>query len=686
MVITLTVLALTIILFIRGKVRADLVALCGLVVLMVSDVLAPEEALAGFSNPIVIMMVGLFIVGGGILHTGLADMISRKLVQLSGDTPWKVYGMVMLATAGIGGFVSNTGTVALMLPIVVSMALSAKMNPSRLLMPMAFASSMGGMMTLIGTPPNLVISNELVRGGYGELGFFEFSKAGIIVVVVGTVVLWFLSGRFLNRKGDRTGPRRASKSLEELAREYHLYENRFVFSVPAGGGEAPAAEAVGPGRADGSGGQAELPGSKRASSLVGRRIRDLDIAARFGVIVLDITKKLDTRRLFAKTERQTLASPDTVFELGDRIAVSGPEEQVRAFAEEFGLKFVWPRADRATQQPADAAQAAGPFGPAARPFGHAARPFGHAAAQAEGSADQPVHAPMDFEDIGIAEVVVLSNSRLVNKLVRDTGFREGYGINILGIQRNNQYILDHLKDEKILAGDALLVQGEWKNIARLDEQMIGLVVIGQPLQEASKVKLDYKAPLAALIMVGMVMSMVFNLLPAVTAVMLAGILMIFSGCLRNVEAAFQTINWESILLISAMIPMATALEKTGVSAWVAENLASGLGGFGPIYLLGGIYLATSTLTLFINNTATAVLFAPIAMQVATGLGVSPYPFLFAVAIAASMCFASPFSTPPNALVMSAGRYTFMDYVRVGLPLQLLFFVLMTLVLPLIFPF
>src|SRR5690554_5924550 len=149
MVITLSVLVLSIILFIQGKVRADLVALCGLVVLMVSNVLDPEEALAGFSNPTVIMMVGLFIVGGGVLHTGLADMISRKLVQISGDTPWKVYGMMMLATAGIGGFVSNTGTVALMLPIVVSMALSAKMNPSRLLMPMAFASSMGGMMTLI---------------------------------------------------------------------------------------------------------------------------------------------------------------------------------------------------------------------------------------------------------------------------------------------------------------------------------------------------------------------------------------------------------------------------------------------------------------------------------------------------------------------------------------------------------
>ena len=214
------------------------------------------------------------------------------------------------------------------------------------------------------------------------------------------------------------------------------------------------------------------------------------------------------------------------------------------------------------------------------------------------------------------------------------------------------------------------------------------MVLGQPLAEAAKVTLDYKAPLAALIMVGMIAMMMFDFIPVapVTAVMIAGLLMVLTGCFRNVEAAYKTINWESIVLIAAMMPMSLALEKTGVSEYISSSLVSGLGGFGPTALLAGIYFTTSLMTMFISNTATAVLMAPIAMASAVQVGVSPYPFLFAVTVAASMCFASPFSTPPNALVMPAGQYTFMDYVKVGLPLQLIMAVVMILVLPLLFPY
>ena len=169
------------------------------------------------------------------------------------------------------------------------------------------------------------------------------------------------------------------------------------------------------------------------------------------------------------------------------------------------------------------------------------------------------------------------------------------------------------------------------------------------------------------------------------AVIVAALLMVLTGCLRNVEDAYKTINWESIVLIAAMLPMSLALEKTGASAMISSGLVSYLGDFG-IILLAGIYFTTSLLTMFISNTATAVLLAPIALKAALDIGVSPYPFLFAVTVAASMCFASPFSTPPNALVMSAGKYTFMDYVKVGLPLQVIMGIVMVVVLPLLFPF
>ena len=248
--------------------------------------------------------------------------------------------------------------------------------------------------------------------------------------------------------------------------------------------------------------------------------------------------------------------------------------------------------------------------------------------------------------------------------------------------------MQDLGNERIHSGDVLLVQGTWNNIARLSKEDSEWVVLGQPLAEAAKVTLDYKAPVAAAIMVLMVAMMVFDFIPIapVTAVMIAGILMVLTGCFRNVEAAYKTINWESIVLIAAMLPMSLALEKTGASEYISNTLVNGLGAYGPLALMAGIYFTTSLMTMFISNTATAVLLAPIALQSAIQIGVSPVPFLFAVTLGASMCFASPFSTPPNALVMPAGQYTFMDYVKVGLPLQIIMGIVMIFVLPLLFPF
>lgn len=266
--------------------------------------------------------------------------------------------------------------------------------------------------------------------------------------------------------------------------------------------------------------------------------------------------------------------------------------------------------------------------------------------------------------------------------------RQDYSVTVLGIRRDKNYIKEELSDHRLQNGDTLLVQGKWKKIMQMNQENENWVVLGKPDKQMEKVSLDYKAPVAAAIMLLMIVAMVFDFIPIspVVAVAIAGLLMVFSGCFRNVDAAYKTINWESIVLIAAMMPMSTALEKTGVSQIVSENLVSSLGAIGPYALLAGIYFTTSLMTMFISNTATAVLMAPIAFSAAQQIGVSPYSFMFAVTLGASMCFASPFSTPPNALVMKAGRYTFMDYVYVGLPLQIIIGIVMTFVLPLLFPF
>lgn len=215
MYITLIILVLTAICFVIGKIRADLVALCALVSLLIFQILTPEEALSGFSNSVVIMMVGLFVVGGAIVQTGLAKMIGARLLRLAGNSETRMFVLIMLVTAGIGAFISNTGTVALMLPIVVSMAAGAGISSSRFLMPLAFASSLGGMMTLIGTPPNLVIEETLRKAGLVHLGFFSFLPVGLICVATGIVVLLPLSKWFLDKKipeAKKTEAARASRS------------------------------------------------------------------------------------------------------------------------------------------------------------------------------------------------------------------------------------------------------------------------------------------------------------------------------------------------------------------------------------------------------------------------------------------------------------------------------------------
>ena len=548
-------------------------------------------------------------------------MISSKILRLAGKSELKLFILIMMVTAFIGAFVSNTGTVALMLPIVVSMAASANISPGRFLMPLAFASSMGGMATLIGTPPNLVVDEVLSNAGFTDLSFFSFTPIGVICVLIGLVVLIPLSKFFLVKKEDGKDTKTTTgHSPKELAKKYQLSDNLYRIQI--------------------------RPGSR----IGGKKLQELNITQAYNLSILEIRRQSSSQGRFLKTVDQSLAGPHTELQENDILYVFGPFEKVNQFAKEQNLELT----------------------------------DTHVSEYVEGAEVEK----LSVREIGIAEVLLMPDSKLINKVVKDSGFRDKYSVNILGIQRKGEYILNDIKDIKMHAGDILLIQGTWDSIARMSQKQSQWVVLGQPLEEASKVTLDYKAPVAALIMVLMIAAMVFDFIPIppVAAVIIAGILMVLTGCFRNVEEAYKTINWESVVLIAAMLPMSLALEKTGASNLISEKLVSGLGDYGPLVLMTGIYFTTSLLTMFISNTATAVLVAPIALQSAIAINVSPYPFLLAVTVGASMCFASPFSTPPNALVMSAGKYTFMDYVKVGLPLQIVMGIVMVFILPLLFPF
>ena len=619
MIATLIILLISAILFVSGKVRSDLVAICALLALLLCQVLNPTEALSGFSNTTVIMMVGLFIVGGGIFQTGLAKMIGSKVMTLAGNSELRLFLLVMIVTSAIGMFVSNTGTVALMLPIVVSMAAAAGTSSRRLLMPLAFASSMGGMMTLIGTPPNLIVSDTLASAGFDSLGFFSFLPVGLVTLGVG--ILYLLPAtKMLTAKDKVKDGKDSGKSFKELVKEYGVSDNLFRVHIKS-----------------------------HDSKAIGQTVVDLNIYREYGINVLELRRSTGQNR-FVRTVNQQLASPDLMLKQNDVLYLSGDPEMIAKFAEDYTLRLLDNHTD-----------------------------------EIDGSSS---NASLDFFDIGVAEILIMPSSSMINRTIIDAGFRSKFSVNVLGIRRKKEYILNDLGNVKMLSGDVLLVQGAWKDIARMKKESTNWVVLGEPLQEAAKVTLDYKAPVAAAIMVAMIVMMVVDSIPVapVTSVLLAAVLMVITGCVRSVEAAYKTINWQTIVLFAAMLPMSIALEKTGVSEMISGAIVTGLGASGPRLLLAGIYAATSVMTIFISNTVTAVLMAPIALQCAMQIGVSPVPFMFAVTVAASMCFASPFSTPPNALVMSAGQYTFMDYVKVGLPLQILMGIVMVIVLPLFFPF
>ena len=587
MLATLIILGLSVVFFVWGKVRSDIVALCALIALLIFHILTPTEALSGFSNSVVIMMAGLFIVGGAIFQTGLAKMISSKILKLAGKSETRLFLLVMIVTSAIGAFVSNTGTVALMLPIVVSLAAGAGVNSGRLLMPLAFASSMGGMMTLIGTPPNLIIQDTLTGAGYEPLGFFSFLPVGLVCVAVGVLVLLPLTKIFLSEKGKKDDRAASGKSLSQLVKEYSLADNLFRLRVTG------------------------------SSDVAGKTVVDLDLRNRYGLNLMEVRRGEGSQHRFLKTVTQKLASSDTVFQEGDVLYVSGEAENVSRFADDFFLEMM----------------------------------DGHSSEMAAGApSSTDAGNTLDFYDIGIAEIVLMPTSTIIGRTVKDAGFRDKFNVNVLGIRRKKDYILHDLGKEKLHGGDVLLVQGAWQDIGRLSREDADWVVLGQPMEQAARVTLDYKAPVAALIMLLMIAMMVFDFIKVepVTAVLIAAVLMILTGCFRSVEAAYKTINWETVVLFAGMMPMSLALEKTGVSAMISGALVGGLGS-NPYVLMAGIYFTTSLMTMFISNTVTAVLMAPIALTCAMQVGISPVPLLFGVTVAASMCFASPFSTPPNAV-------------------------------------
>lgn len=612
MTILIIILILTIALFVWGKYPPDVVALMSLLSLYLFGVLDMTEALSGFSNATVIMIAALFIIGEGLSRTGWTALAGQCFVNWAGKSVPKLLVIVTLGASVLSGFVSNTGTVAALLPVTVSAAWNAGTLPSKLLMPVAFGSNTGGLLTLTGTPPNIIASNAMVEAGFEGFSFFEFSLIGLPLLLIAILYFRYIGYRLLPNNKTKNKPVNIDAEMIKWIEGYSIGDNLYRLRIGS------------------------------MSPLINTKIGDWGFEEKYQICVMRL-KRRHPSPLQQKTPAFVeLPDPSTELRYHDIITVKGDAEHINFLTLKFSLGIIPTPVEKET-----------------------------------------LKNELINQEIGMAEMLITPKSVFVGKTINLGSYLQKSGVQLLAASRNDRPLT---KDITIKAGDAFIIRGPWSEIDGLKSVYENLVIVGSPESMAKNVpQLTPKSYIALGALVLMIALLVFKVVPgAIAALLCAGLVMI-TGCVP-ISKAYKGISWTSVVMIAAMIPMGVALQKTGVAQLAATNLVATLGSWSPTALLGGIFLLTTAFSQTINNSATAVLMAPIALLAATSLGVSPKPFLITVAISASTAFLTPVGTTTNAMVMTAGGYQFKDYVKVGGPLLLFFFIATLVLVPLIWKF
>lgn len=596
-------LIVTIAVFVWDRFRMDMVAFAVMLALTLSGIITPKQAVEGFSNPVLLMIAGLFVVGDGLMRTGVAAMTGNWLLKVSGGRTRRTLLLLLPLVAVLSGLMSSTGTVALLIPVILTMVRRTGQYASHLMMPMAFAALIGGMMTLIGTPPNLVVSEALEAGGYEPFSFFSFTPVGLAVLAAGmayllTVAQWLLPSK---NYGDHN---LARQTLSELARQYNV-ERRLYKFVP-----------------------------RDDSTLIGKTVLEARLRRRYAATLFAVERQ---GRLLSSFVPVLI---NTTVQQADILWLYIEPEYAEKLMRDMSLQSL----------PVDD--------------------------------NQLLRIQQAF---GFAEVLITPRSALLGKSLQQADFRDRYGLSAIGVRRGDEVLYLDYQNTILQASDALLLVGDWAQIRRLGSAAKDLLVFNTPLElDDAPLYLD-KAGWALAIMGGLLVCMASGLLDNLTAILLAAFLMVVSGCL-SIREAYQSLNPMSLVLIACLLPMSTAMEKSGALAFVVGHIVSALQHAEPIVISAVFFLLTSLLSQFISNTATSVLMAPVAISTAIGLGFDPHPLLMMVAIAASSAFCTPIASPVNTLVLVPGSYRFIDYVKVGVGLQGIVMAVALAVVPVFFPY
>ncbi len=761
-------------LFVSEKLRVDVVALMVLLTLALTGLLEPKQALSGFSNPAVITVWAVFILSGGLARTGVAGILGRQVLRLAGSGEVRLIALIMLTSAFLSAFMNNVGVAALLLPVVMDIAKRTGRPPSKLLIPLAFSSLLGGLTTMIGTPPNILITEVLKESGMETFELFDFAPVGG-AVVVGGILYMIAVGRHLLPSRDPA--REGAGPGQDLRQLYSLGEDLSVIQLPPDSaldgatlGESRFGSALGlsvvgifrgaksilaPGpdialRAgdrllvEGALDQlAELQGRQYLSfedenlaverlvsadirvaevkclagcGLLHRTLRELDFRDRFGAIVLAIQRGEVSRR--TGLEALTL-------EEGDVLLVQGTAEQLDALAAEPHVEverlaetaeFELEGRLMAVRVPERSALAGKSL--AESRLGDAFR-LGVMGIVRAGEtrlmprSDERIEAgdtllikgrredlerveelqaleideaadldldQLESDSVGLAEAVLAPRTGFAGRSLRDLHFREKFGLNVVGISRAGETLRTGLRDLPLRLGDGLLLHGPRHKLKLLGTEP-DFIVLTEEGQEPVDTR---KAPLAALLMGGVVVSVLTGLIPIYIAAVAGAVMMVLTGCL-SMDDAYRAIEWRAVFLIAGMLPLGLALQETGAARFLTDQVVALVGSGSPLLVVAGLYVVTAISAQVMPTSAAAILMAPIALNTAADLGLSPYALMMTVALAASASFMSPVAHPANVLIMGPGGYRFSDYTKIGLPLTLVCLTIVLLVLPRVWP-
>ncbi len=778
-ILTLTILIGAVLLFITERLRVDAVALLVLVALALTGLVTPAEALSGFSSPAVVTVWAMFILSGGLSVTGVANMIGRQVLRLAGDSEWRLVMTIMLLGGALSAFMNNVAVTAMLLPVVVDIARRTRHPPSKLLIPLAFGSLLGGLNTLIGTPPNLLVSMALNAYGLSPFRMFDYTPLGLTVMLTGVAYMVLLGRRLLpDRKLAQSPP---DWDVEDLGQFYDLRARLFVVRVPHGSAlagktlaESRLGAALGlnvvlilrngrsilsPGLAHviEAGDRLLIEGRSRRlvelgkqpnltveaaevavealtsaetevveaeisprSELAGRTLRQINLRNHLGVNILALRRGDALKR----TNLQ-----DTPLRPGDKLLCQGARPQIEALKDnpDLILPIAGPPGhynlcERLfTARVPENSSLAGKTLTESRlgdAFGLTVLGIvrGGASELAPGPDERilagdvlliegqthgldvmqglqsleiecglppelaDLEIALESERIGMVEAALSPHTTLSGKTLRQISFREKYGLSVLAIWRQGKSLHSDLRDVALRFGDALLLYGPREKLKLLSREPDFLLLTTeiQPTQRRSK------AGLAVALMAGVLLSAALKWIAIPVAAVTGAVAMVLTGCL-SMDEAYRFIKWRVVFLIAGMLPLSIALEHSGAARLLAESMLTAIGEMGPLAVLAGLFVVIALTAQIVPTHAVAVLMMPIAFNVASRMGISPYATAMVVAFATSASFLLPVGHPANVLIMGPGGYRFSDYARVGAPLTLLILVVVLLVTPYLWP-